>query len=877
MGNTKDENLYIRLVEHATTHYRITLIANLVNAFILIYILRDIVPHSRLAIWFAVLLAIVAPRAIHAQYARFVTRSQARKIERINFLGLVLTGAAWGMVPLFLFPENSLIHQTFITFVIGGMVIGASVTTAALSNSFLAFSVPAMIPLISRFFVIGTNITYAMGIMLIVFFCCFALISRKLQLLIIQTIKSTLEKEEEIKIRENVEKDLRKHQDNLELIVKERTEAISKKNMLLVDEIAERKRVEKALQEIKERLSLAIKATNLGPWDWDLRTNEMVLSTEWKRQIGYKEDEVPGRYEEWESRLHPEDRERVLDALRAYLDGREQKYEVEFRLRHKDGSYRWIYTRGQLLQDENFKPYRMLGCHVDITERKLAEENIKKSEDYIRNILDTVDEGFIVVDRDYRIITANKSYCDQVSRTCDEVVGRHCYEVSHQAERPCFEEGVECAVREAFSTGKPRRSAHKHFTKDEETLFVETKAFPNMDESGNVTSVIETIHNVTERHLLEVEQLKTQKLEAIGTLAGGIAHDFNNLLQGVFGYISMAKLSVNEPEEVSELLDQAEKALTMSTNLTTQLLTFAKGGKPVIKNVDLRPTIKNAAKFALSGSNCGCRFTLSQELYQTKADEGQVAQVIQNIVLNASEAMPDGGSIDISADNVEIARGSRVQLPDGGQFIRVTIKDTGVGISQKHLSKIFDPYFTTKHKGSGLGLATSYSIVKNHGGMIDVQSEPGIGTEFHIYLPAAEVEKQEPIHKPEATTTRKCRILVMDDEEVVRNVAQKMITALGHEIELATDGESAIEKYRQAFASGNPFDLVILDLTIKGGMGGEETVKRLLEMDPNVKTVVASGYSDYSTLSNFQAHGFSAVLSKPFTLDELRECLNALV
>ena len=262
MGNPKDEKLYIRLVEHATTHYRVTLLANLLNSFILIYILRDVVPHSRLAIWFVVLIAIVAPRAIHAHNARFVTYSQARKIERINFFSLALTGAVWGMVSLFLFPANTLAHQTFIAFVIGGMVIGASVTTAALSNTFLAFSIPALVPLISRFFAIGTEITHAMGLMLIVFFFCFAFISRKLQLLIIQTIKSTLEKEKEIKVRENVEKELRRHQESLELIVRERTEDISKSNRLLVDEIAERKQAEverkklivklqKALDEIK--------------------------------------------------------------------------------------------------------------------------------------------------------------------------------------------------------------------------------------------------------------------------------------------------------------------------------------------------------------------------------------------------------------------------------------------------------------------------------------------------------------------------------------------------------------------------------------------------------------------------------------------------
>jgi CheY-like chemotaxis protein len=247
------------------------------------------------------------------------------------------------------------------------------------------------------------------------------------------------------------------------------------------------------------------------------------------------------------------------------------------------------------------------------------------------------------------------------------------------------------------------------------------------------------------------------------------------------------------------------------------------------------------------------------------------------VALNACEAMPDGGIINISAENIEIPREGNVLLPNGGKFIKIVIGDTGIGIQETHLSKIFDPYFTTKQKGSGLGLATSYSIIRNHGGVIEVFSESEIGTALNVYLPATGVENEEPVHTPEIKTTKKYRIFVMDDEEVVLDVAQQMIKALGHDVELAMDGENAVEKYRQAFASKYPFDLVILDLTIKGGMGGEETVKRLLEINPNVKAVVASGYSDNHVMSNFQAYGFSGILSKPYSLDALSECLNALI
>jgi nitrogen-specific signal transduction histidine kinase/ActR/RegA family two-component response regulator len=401
-------------------------------------------------------------------------------------------------------------------------------------------------------------------------------------------------------------------------------------------------------------------------------------------------------------------------------------------------------------------------------------------------------------------------------------------------------------------------------------LFVETKAFPQKDKSGNVVSVIETTRNITERHLLEAEQLKTQKLEAIGTLAGGIAHDFNNLLQGIFGYVSMAKITSNHPEKVLENLDQAEKALSLSVNLTTQLLTFAKGGNPVKKKVDLSPVIENAAKFALSGSRCECRLHLSPNLWPMEVDAGQISQVVQNIVLNASEAMPEGGIVHLTSKNIPLSR--------EGRQIRISIKDTGMGIPESYRTKIFDPYFTTKQKGSGLGLATSYSIVKNHGGSIDVESKQNKGTTFTITLPACEpAALEKKAVQPEFDVRKQNgRIILMDDDAMIRDLARIMVETLGHEIELACHGEEAIEKYRGALMSENPFDLVILDLTIKGGMGGQETIRQLQEIDPNVKAVVSSGYSDDPVVSEYHNYGFQGMLNKPYTIQELEKCLNKM-
>src|SRR5208283_402742 len=341
--------------------------------------------------------------------------------------------------------------------------------------------------------------------------------------------------------------------------------------------------------------------------------------------------------------------------------------------------------------------------------------------------------------------------------------------------------------------------------------------------------------DITDRKKLEEQLHQSQKLEAIGTLAGGIAHDFNNLLQGIFGYISIAKLNAADKNKSIAALEQAEKALHMSVNLTTQLLTFSKGGKPVKKKITLQPLIENSVRFALSGSSTDYRINLDSDLGLVDADEGQIGQVIQNIVLNADQAMPMGGTIVITAKNVHASKKGILQLPKEGKYVEISVQDNGIGISDEHLSKIFDPYFTTKAKGSGLGLATCYSIVRNHGGAIHVSSKVGMGTTFYVYLPAIEAVK-EALQAPELFPfVRNGKILVMDDEELIRDIAVDMIHALDHEVEFAEHGEEAVEKYKAAMESGNPFDVVILDLTIRGGIGGRETIERLLAVNPGIR------------------------------------------
>jgi CheY-like chemotaxis protein len=338
----------------------------------------------------------------------------------------------------------------------------------------------------------------------------------------------------------------------------------------------------------------------------------------------------------------------------------------------------------------------------------------------------------------------------------------------------------------------------------------------------------------------------------------------------------MARITFDQKEKSFAMLEQAEKALHQSVNLTSQLLTFSKGGKPVKTVLDLRPVIGNSVAFALSGSRITSEIVSDDDLRPVEADAGQIGQVIHNIVLNADQAMPLGGMIRVSVRNMPAASVAP-QIDLQGDVVEIAIQDQGAGIPPEHLPRIFDPYFTTKEKGSGLGLATSYFIIKNHGGLVRVQTGAGKGTTFFIYLPASDAKKEtreSPLLSP---VSRKGRILVMDDEEMIREIANELLTALGHEVTLCGTGESALDAYRAALTADRPFDLVILDLTIRGGIGGLETLRRLREIEPGVKAVVSSGYSDDGVLSNYHEQGFKAFLKKPYHIQELQDILSGLL
>ncbi len=414
------------------------------------------------------------------------------------------------------------------------------------------------------------------------------------------------------------------------------------------------------------------------------------------------------------------------------------------------------------------------------------------------------------------------------------------------------------------------------FSKQGEPCIVSASGAPILDTAGNLLGVILVFRDITEQLKMQEELLKSQKLESVGVLAGGIAHDFNNILTGILGRLSLAKHLVPSTDQLFNMLEDMEKAAWRARNLTVQLLTFSKGGEPVKELVDLSQTIKETTSFTLTGSNCKPQCYIAKDLWSTEVDAGQISQVIHNLVLNASQAMPDGGNIVIRAANKFMSQ-SDTCLIEPGKYITIAIQDEGNGIEQNALSRIFDPYFSTKDNGSGLGLTSAYSIVKKHSGMLTVESQPNIGTIFTVFLPARERVAQAEKEQQQSLQQGSGRVLVVDDEQVVRDVMAEMLAALGYKADFALDGKEAVNKYQQLMESGEKYDCVIMDLTIPGGMGGKEAIKQLLKIDNDVLAIVASGYANDPIMADHEKYGFTAVLSKPFTLKQLSEVLANLL
>jgi len=377
---------------------------------------------------------------------------------------------------------------------------------------------------------------------------------------------------------------------------------------------------------------------------------------------------------------------------------------------------------------------------------------------------------------------------------------------------------------------------------------------------------------------MEEELLKMSKLEALGVLAGGIAHDFNNLLTGITGNISYAKFIIAEDSPAQEALNTAEQIAFKAKDLTSQFRTFSKGGAPVKKSVHISESLKPIVEFALRGSRVKTLFNIDKDLWPAEIDEGQINQLITNIVINAVQAMPNGGNLFVTAVNELVDKGNSMNLA-AGKYVKFSFRDEGHGIEAQDLTKIFDPYYSTRQTGSGLGLTSSYSIVRKHGGIITAESVYGSGATFNVFLPASfeGTGHFEPDSKKNKSSSAGRKILVMDDESIVREVTSNLLKHLGYEVHTVNNGSEAIASFVRAHEENRPFDALILDLIVPGDLGGQEVLQKLNAQGLSAKAIAASGFSNETIMSEYKRYGFCAMISKPYKIKELDEMIQKII
>ncbi len=505
------------------------------------------------------------------------------------------------------------------------------------------------------------------------------------------------------------------------------------------------------------------------------------------------------------------------------------------------------------------------------------EKKVKESEKWLATTLKSIGDGVITTDMKGSVTFMNHVAEALTGWTQEEAAGKPLEEIFHIVNE---ETRMQCGnpFEKIVKTGKIIGLANGTVlvARDGTERRIADSGAPICDDDHTILGTVLVFRDVTEKRKMEENllKMKTEKMESLSILAGGIAHDFNNILTAILGNVAIAKMKIASENEVSKILTEAEKATLTARDLTQQLLMFSKDEVSIGKPASIAGLLRDITEFVLRGSGVVCKFSVPDHLWPVTIDAGQISQVINNLVINAEQAMPEGGVLRIGAENVTVGEEDGLPLKEGN-YVKVTIEDEGVGIPEDYLQKIFDPYFTTKQRGSGLGLAISYSIIKNHSGYIAVESELGLGTTFSVWLPASkEVEAEE---EPDELVRGTEKVLVMDDDENILEVTHKVLEHLGYTTESCRDGKEAIAVYKKALKAGMPFDTVIMDLTVQGEFGGTEVLRELVKIDPHVKAIVSSGYSNDSVMAEYRKYGFCGAVTKPYSMEELSTTLYEVI
>ena len=636
------------------------------------------------------------------------------------------------------------------------------------------------------------------------------------------------------------------------------------------------------------------------------------------RNLGYRNSDLAGG-----SIIDLLHQDCLKDLLHAYSAARPANpdFFLMARMLHRNGSWRTVEVQGKVAFDDRGRSLFITAVTRDVTRNAECEDELRKSrielearvadrtaelaraneqlmaeiqkrsrqetiimdsERKYRNLINTIDDMVLNIDPEGVILFVNPAVRKVTGYAQEEMIGRNMLEFIYHGDIEDFlyrhrqsREASELSKKSFMETicGDNELRLVK---KDGTELWVEMCCHPVTDPDGAVTGLRGIAHDISRRKQAEDDLLRISKIESLGILAAGIAHDFNNLLTAILGNISLAKVTIPREDPGYGILTEAEKASSMARNLTHQLMAFSRGGSPVRKITSIQNLLVDTAYFVLRGSSISCTCDIPDSLWDADIDRGQIAQVVHNLILNARQAMPDGGRLCVTAENVVVLEKDNIPLKDG-KYIRMRIIDQGNGIPGDIIPRIFDPYFSTKSSGTGLGLAISYSIVKKHDGHIDVESERGTGSTFTVYLPAS---RQKAVLKLNAVHPRKAeggKILLMDDELIILDLGAKLLHHLGYEVVTSASGAEAARLFQEAKNGEKPFDIVILDLIIPGGIGADKVIDVLKKIDPGVRAIVTSGYADDPIVVEYQKHGFAGAMAKPFNLEELERELTRVM
>ncbi|MEA2039442.1 MAG: ATP-binding protein [Thermodesulfobacteriota bacterium] len=855
------EMLYAEQVKLLYKNASMAIVATAVNSSILTFILWNVISHRVLILWLFCNFLIALPRYILVRRYNHtsIIPAEANKWGAWLIIGLALSGMVWGSAAVFLFAPESIAHQVFLAFVLAGMVAGGLVTFSAIRGAFLTYSLPALIPIIVRFFAQGDDIHMAMGAMTLLFTILVFISVQRIHDTIISSLKLQFENSDLVI-------DLSKEKGRIEGL-----------NAKLQSKISEQKQIEKALTSERQQLLSIFDSIDEIVYVSDPKTYEILYVNRAFRDTLQKDPVGSICYREFQG----------LEAPCDFCTN-------EIILKNKGKPYQWNYYNPILTQDfwitdriirwPDGRDVRF-EIAINITRQKQAEKELRESEEKARAIMNAITETILLIDERGMVLDANIVIARMLGKTLDELIGSCLYDLFP----PALAQSRK-AADEVFRTGKAVRIEDVRKGNNFDINY-----YPVFDLQGKVVQLAIFASDVTEKKHLEAQLQQAQKLEAIGTLAGGIAHDFNNILAAVIGYAELAKMKAPEDSDVIADLDEVFKAGLRARDLVRQILAASQQQEKDHKPIQIKFVVKEALKLlrATLPSDIEMKEDIASYVGIINADPSQMHQVIMNLCTNAGHAMQgDGGVLEVKLQNVDFGLGigdvkdeklrSKIRILksetglDPGPYLRLTVSDTGHGITHDVEERIFDPYFTTKEKGegTGLGLSVVHGIVKDHGGTIMVYSEPGKGSTFHVYLPLIRGQAVKPeINEHAPVLKGNERILFIDDEQALADMGKQMLERLGYEVTIRTSSIEALELFHK---KSDQFDLVITDMTMPK-MTGDKLAKELMKIRRDIPVILCTGFSERISEEKAKEMGIKAFTMKPIVMRDMTKTVRKVL